>query len=82
MDVTAWLSTLVRGWWVILAFVVLGALVGAGGYGEPIITGIRLNDVGLILQGAVPAALLAIVVQLLFDLAERRLLPRGLRARA
>ena len=29
MDVTAWLSTLVRGWWVILAFVVLGALVGA-----------------------------------------------------
>jgi osmoprotectant transport system permease protein len=60
----------------------LGALVGAGGYGEPIITGIRLNDVGLILQGAVPAALLAIAVQLLFDLAERRLLPRGLRLRA
>ncbi len=57
----------------------LGALVGAGGYGEPIITGIRLNDVGLILQGAVPAALLAIAVQGLFDLAERRLLPRGLR---
>jgi osmoprotectant transport system permease protein len=60
----------------------LGALVGAGGYGEPIITGIRLNDVGLILQGAVPAALLAIAVQLLFDLAEQRLLPRGLRVRA
>jgi osmoprotectant transport system permease protein len=60
----------------------LGALVGAGGYGEPIITGIRLNDVGLILQGAVPAALLAIAVQVLFDLAERRLLPRGLRLRA
>jgi osmoprotectant transport system permease protein len=60
----------------------LGALVGAGGYGEPIITGIRLNDVGLILQGAVPAALLALAVQGLFDLAERRLLPRGLRLRA
>ena len=60
----------------------LGALVGAGGYGEPIITGIRLNDAGLILQGAVPAAVLAIAVQVLFDLAERRLLPRGLRLRA
>ena len=41
----------------------LGALIGAGGYGEPILTGIRLDDMGLILEGAVPAALLALVVQ-------------------
>ena len=34
----------------------LGALIGAGGYGQPILTGIRLDDVGLILEGAVPAA--------------------------
>ncbi len=60
----------------------LGALVGAGGYGEPIITGIRLNDAGLILQGAVPAAVLALLVQLLFDLTERLVLPRGLRGRS
>ncbi len=60
----------------------LGALVGAGGYGEPIITGIRLNDVGMILQGAVPAAGLALLVQLAFDLLERLVLPRGLRSRA
>ncbi len=52
----------------------LGALIGAGGYGEPILTGIRLNDVGLILQGAVPAALLALLVQLAFDFLEARLL--------
>lgn len=58
----------------------LGALVGAGGYGEPIITGIRLSDVGMILQGAVPAAVLALLVQLAFDLIERRVLPRGLRS--
>jgi osmoprotectant transport system permease protein len=58
----------------------LGALIGAGGYGQPILTGIRLDDMGLILQGAVPAALLALVVQGLFDLVEWRLLPRGLRA--
>ncbi|MEF9437856.1 MAG: ABC transporter permease subunit, partial [Candidatus Mariimomonas ferrooxydans] len=30
----------------------LGALIGAGGYGQPILTGIRLDDVGLILQDA------------------------------
>jgi osmoprotectant transport system permease protein len=57
----------------------LGALIGAGGYGQPILTGIRLDDVGLILEGAVPAALLALVVQGLFEIAERRLVPRGLR---
>jgi osmoprotectant transport system permease protein len=57
----------------------LGALIGAGGYGQPILTGIRLDDVGLILQGALPAALLALIVQGGFELAERRLVPKGLR---
>ena len=57
----------------------LGALIGAGGYGQPIFTGIRLDDVGLILEGAVPAALLALAVQGLFELFERLLVPRGLR---
>jgi osmoprotectant transport system permease protein len=59
----------------------LGALIGAGGYGQPILTGIRLDDVGLILQGAVPAALLALLMQVLFEAAERLLVPRGLRLR-
>ncbi len=57
----------------------LGALIGAGGYGQPILTGIRLDDVSLILEGAVPAAALALLVQGLFDLGERWLVPRGLR---
>ncbi len=57
----------------------LGALIGAGGYGQPILTGIRLDDVGLILQGAVPAALLALFVQALFELAERYAIPKGVR---
>jgi osmoprotectant transport system permease protein len=57
----------------------LGALIGAGGYGQPILTGIQLDDVGLILQGAVPAAVLALAVQGLFDLLERVLVPKGLR---
>ena len=57
----------------------LGALIGAGGYGQPILTGIRLADNRLILLGAVPAAILALVVQGGFGLLERLLVPRGLR---
>ncbi len=57
----------------------LGALIGAGGYGQPILTGIRLADLGLILEGAVPAALLALLAQALFELLGRAVVPRGLR---
>ncbi len=57
----------------------LGALIGAGGYGQPILTGIRLDSVPLILEGAVPAAVMAVGVQWIFERAERRLVPRGLR---
>ena len=60
----------------------LAALIGAGGYGQPILTGIRLDDVGLILQGAIPAAVLALLAQGLFELVERWLTPRGLRLEA
>jgi osmoprotectant transport system permease protein len=59
----------------------LGALIGAGGYGQPILTGIRLDDTALILEGAIPAAALALAVQGAFEIAERRFIPRGLRAR-
>lgn len=60
----------------------LGALIGAGGYGQPILAGIRLDDIDLILEGAVPAALLALLVQGMFELIERVLTPRGLRLSA
>jgi osmoprotectant transport system permease protein len=50
----------------------LGALIGAGGYGQPILTGIRLDDLGLILEGAIPAALLALVAQAGFGALERK----------
>jgi osmoprotectant transport system permease protein len=58
----------------------LGALVGAGGHGQPILTGIRLASVPLILEGAIPAALLALGAQAAFDLLERAVVPAGLRA--
>ena len=57
----------------------LAALIGAGGLGEPILSGLNLNDHATILQGAIPAALLALLVQGLFDLLDRFLIPRGLR---
>jgi osmoprotectant transport system permease protein len=60
----------------------LAALIGAGGLGQPIVTGIRLNDVGLILEGAVPAALLSLIVQWMFDRLERAVLsPRTVTAK-
>jgi osmoprotectant transport system permease protein len=57
----------------------LGALIGAGGYGQPILTGIRLDNIPLILEGAVPAAFLAVAVQWFFDILEKFIIPRGLR---
>jgi osmoprotectant transport system permease protein len=57
----------------------LAALIGAGGLGEPIISGLNLNDHVTILEGAIPAAVLALLVQWSFDLLDRVLIPRGLR---
>ncbi len=41
-----------------VGYAALGGLIGAGGYGQPIMTGLRLNDEWLMLEGALPAALL------------------------
>ena len=62
-----------------IGFATLGALIGAGGYGQPILTGIRLDDYGLILEGALPAAALALIAQAIFGLLDRVLIPKGLR---
>jgi osmoprotectant transport system permease protein len=57
----------------------IAALIGAGGLGEPILSGIQLRDPALIAQGAVPAAALALLVSGAFDLLERVIVPKGLR---
>lgn len=62
-----------------IGFATLGAFIGAGGYGQPILTGLRLDRLDLILEGAIPAAMLAILVQTLFGAIERLVVPRGLR---
>lgn len=54
----------------------IAAFIGAGGYGERIVTGLALNDKGLLLAGALPAAALALVCEAAFELAERALKPR------
>jgi osmoprotectant transport system permease protein len=60
----------------------LAALIGAGGLGEPIVSGLNLNDPRTIMKGAIPAAILALLVQVLFEILDRLLIPRGLRLRA
>ena len=62
-----------------VGFATLGAIIGAGGLGQPILRGIRLNDLSLILAGAIPAALLALLLQSLIDMIEWAVTPRGLK---
>ena len=51
----------------------IAAFIGAGGYGERIVTGLALNDNALMVAGALPAALLALLCEGAFELFERRL---------
>ena len=55
----------------------IAAFIGAGGYGERITIGLALNDNQMLLAGAIPAAVLALLTQGLFALLERRLVRRG-----
>jgi osmoprotectant transport system permease protein len=48
----------------------IAAFIGAGGFGERIVTGLALNDTALMLAGALPAALLARVLEGGFELVE------------
>ena len=51
----------------------IAAFIGAGGYGERIVTGLALNDKALLVAGAVPAAALALVFEGMFEWLEKRL---------
>ncbi len=63
---------------ILIGTATIAAFIGAGGLGEYIVTGLSLNDPYLIMWGAIPAALLAIVVELLFELLERLVVPKHL----
>lgn len=60
----------------------LAAFIGAGGLGESIITGITLNDNNMILQGAIPAAVLALIADQGMALVEKAVRPKGLKRKA
>ena len=57
----------------------LGAFIGAGGLGEPIVTGLGLADARLVLSGAIPAAAMAIAVDALLGWVSTSLAPAHLR---
>jgi osmoprotectant transport system permease protein len=57
----------------------IAAFIGAGGFGERIVTGLALNDHALLLAGAIPSAALALLVQWSFDFADRWIVAEGLR---
>lgn len=57
----------------------IAAFIGAGGYGERIVTGLALNDHAMLLAGAIPAAALALLIEAAFRGAERWMIPAGLR---
>jgi osmoprotectant transport system permease protein len=62
-----------------VGYATLGGLVGAGGYGAPILQGLTRTDIYTMLEGALPAAALALLVKTAFELSERVVVPKGLR---
>ena len=57
----------------------LAAFIGCGGFGSFIVTGLALNDMNVILHGAIPSALLALILQGIFDLLDKLIISKGLR---
>lgn len=62
-----------------VSWAVLAAMIGLGGLGDFIYQGTSSNNNTLILLGAIPAAVLAIVIGVLIDLLQKKVMPRGLR---
>lgn len=62
-----------------VSWAVLAAMIGQGGLGEFVYSGIYSNNNTLILAGAVPAALMAVLLSWLIDVVKKKALPRSLR---
>ena len=58
----------------------LATFIGAGGLGDVIIRGLNVMDKNLILSGAIPAAILAIVFDFALKKLERKVTPKGLKS--
>ena len=64
---------------IVIGTATLAALIGAGGLGDPIFRGVATVDSKLILLGAIPAALLAIISDKVFALIESRCVSDGIK---
>lgn len=62
-----------------VSWAVLAAMIGLGGLGEFIYSGVSSNNNMMIIAGALPAAVLAIVFSQLIDFLRRKLIPKPLR---
>jgi osmoprotectant transport system permease protein len=62
-----------------VATATIAALIGAGGYGRYIVSGLAMNDVSVILKGAIPTALMAVAFHMFFELLSGLVIPKGLR---
>ena len=56
-----------------------GGMIGLGGLGNFVYQGVSSNNNTLIIAGAIPAAVLAIVIGALIDLLQRKVTPRGMK---
>lgn len=65
----------------IISWATLAALIGAGGLGDLIWTGLSSYDSNMILAGAIPASVLAVAAGLLIDLLHRAVTPRSMRVK-
>ncbi len=63
-----------------VGYATLGGLIGAGGYGQLIMQGLRKSSEAKMLEGAIPAAVLALLVKFLFEAIEKWVVPEGLKA--
>src|SRR6266568_915307 len=66
----------------LVSWATIAAVIGAGGLGDLIFSGIDSEDANLLLAGAIPTALLALVIGFVFGQVRRLVTPRGLRAEA
>lgn len=62
-----------------VSWAVLAAMIGLGGLGNFVYQGVSSNNNTLIIAGAIPAAILAIVIGALIDLLQRKVTPRGMK---
>lgn len=61
-----------------VSWAVLAAMIGLGGLGDFIYQGTTSNNNILILLGAIPAAIIAILLGFVIDLLQKKLTPRGI----